>query len=48
MKGTTCLIKSDYIVVLEKVKQYLGFGFIYFQNEKRLNHSSRSILQTKD
>ena len=82
MKGTTCSIKSDYIVgladgegcfyvhvyerdkrkyprahpqikvhfyiklrnddlvVLKKLKQYLGFGFIYFQNEKRMNHSS--------
>lgn len=33
-------LRSDDLTVLEKVRQFLGFGFIYFQNEKRVNHSS--------
>ena len=33
-------LRADDLVVLEKVKKYLGFGFIYFQKEKRKNHSA--------
>lgn len=33
-------LREDDLLVLEKVKEYFGFGFIYFQHEKRKNHSS--------
>lgn len=33
-------LREDDLEVLQKVKSSLGLGFIYFQNEKRLNHSS--------
>lgn len=33
-------LRSDDLIVLEKVRKYLGFGFIYFQKEKRKNHSA--------
>jgi len=33
-------LRADDLVVLEKVRKYLGFGFIYFQKEKRKNHSA--------
>lgn len=33
-------LRSDDLVVLGKVREYLGFGFIYFQKEKRKNHSA--------
>ncbi len=33
-------LREDDLHVLEKVKQYLGFGFIYYQKEKRKNHSA--------
>ncbi len=33
-------LRADDLTVLEKVKKYLGFGFIYFQKEKRKNHSA--------
>ena len=32
-------LRDDDLSVLEKVKEFLGFGFIYFQQEKRENHS---------
>ena len=32
-------LRNDDLIVLEKIKQFLGFGFIYFQKEKRVNHS---------
>ncbi len=32
-------LREDDLPVLEKVKEFLGFGFIYFQQEKRKNHS---------
>ncbi|MCL5431859.1 MAG: LAGLIDADG family homing endonuclease [Patescibacteria group bacterium] len=31
-------LRNDDLPVLEKVKEFLGFGFIYFQQEKRENH----------
>jgi len=33
-------LRADDLTVLEKIKNYLGFGFIYFQKEKRKNHSA--------
>ncbi|OGH18306.1 MAG: hypothetical protein A3F31_04265 [Candidatus Levybacteria bacterium RIFCSPHIGHO2_12_FULL_38_12] len=33
-------LREDDLPVLEKVRDYLGFGFIYFQKEKRSNHSA--------
>ena len=33
-------LREDDLPVLEKIKKYLGFGFIYFQKEKRENHSA--------
>ncbi len=33
-------LREDDLLVLEKVKRYLGFGFIYYQKEKRKNHSA--------
>ena len=32
-------LREDDLSLLEKVKDYLGFGKIYFQKEKRANHS---------
>lgn len=32
-------LREDDLPVLKKVQEYLGFGFIYFQDEKRKNHS---------
>ena len=31
-------LRHDDLLVLEKVREFLGFGFIYFQKEKRKNH----------
>jgi hypothetical protein len=33
-------LRTDDLTVLEKVREYLGVGFIYFQKEKRKNHSA--------
>jgi len=33
-------LRADDLTVLEKVRKYLKFGFIYFQKEKRKNHSA--------
>ena len=33
-------LRADDIEVLEEVRGYLRFGFIYFQKEKRKNHSA--------
>jgi translation initiation factor IF-1 len=33
-------LRADDLIVLEKVRERLGFGFIYFQKEKRKNHSA--------
>ena len=33
-------LREDDLTVLEEVKKYLGFGFIYVQKEKRKNHST--------
>ena len=33
-------LRVDDLTVLEKIKKYLGFGFIYYQKEKRKNHSA--------
>ena len=32
-------LRDDDLLVLEKVKEFFGFGSIYFQKEKRKNHS---------
>ncbi len=32
-------LREDDVVILEQVKRFFGFGHIYFQNEKRSNHS---------
>lgn len=31
-------LREDDLSVLEQIKKYLGFGFIYYQKEKRRNH----------
>lgn len=33
-------LREDNLPVLVKVRSYLGFGFIYIQKEKRVNHST--------
>ena len=33
-------LREDDLLVLKKVRKFLGFGFIYFQKEKRKNHSA--------
>jgi hypothetical protein len=33
-------LRVDDLTILEKIKKYLGFGFIYYQKEKRKNHSA--------
>lgn len=33
-------LRDDDLPVLEQVKEFLGFGFIYFQKERRINHAS--------
>lgn len=33
-------LREDDLLVLKKIKDFLGYGFIYFQKEKRINHSS--------
>ncbi|MGA2911570.1 MAG: LAGLIDADG family homing endonuclease [Candidatus Levyibacteriota bacterium] len=33
-------LREDDLLVLEKIKDFLKFGFIYFQKETRKNHSS--------
>ena len=33
-------LREDDVVILEQVKRFFGFGHIYFQNEKRSNHST--------
>lgn len=33
-------LREDDLPVLKKVRDFLGFGFIYFQKETRKNHSS--------
>jgi hypothetical protein len=33
-------LREDDLPVLVAVKEYLGFGFIYYQKEKRENHSA--------
>lgn len=32
-------LRNDDLIILKQVKKFLGFGHIYFQNEKRSNHS---------
>lgn len=33
-------LRQDDLKVLQEVRNFLGFGFIYFQKEKRKNHSA--------
>ena len=32
-------LRDDDLAVLKKIKEFFGYGFIYFQKEKRKNHS---------
>lgn len=32
-------LREDDLPVLQEVRKFLGYGFIYFQNEKRKNHN---------
>lgn len=33
-------LRNDDLLILQKVKEFFGYGFIYFQKESRKNHSS--------